>query len=133
MASLLAHKHGDKAGAKYIRFSRNGERPMVDLGPVSDRFANTVKLHVEELLSARAGGMALWFRASRGNCKPSGAKLSGIPDWIRTSNLRLRRPTLYPVELRGRMVELCDGRYGIARLIEQQCRGVAVLVRLNED
>ena len=24
-----------------------------------------------------------------------------IPDWIRTSNLRLRRPTLYPVELRG--------------------------------
>ncbi len=25
----------------------------------------------------------------------------GIPDWIRTSNLRLRRPTLYPVELRG--------------------------------
>src|SRR5262245_4718197 len=26
-----------------------------------------------------------------------------IPDWIRTSNLRLRRPTLYPVELRGLM------------------------------
>ena len=30
-----------------------------------------------------------------------GAKLS-IPEWIRTTNLRLRRPTLYPVELRGR-------------------------------
>ena len=25
-----------------------------------------------------------------------------IPEWIRTTNLRLRRPTLYPVELRGR-------------------------------
>ncbi len=27
---------------------------------------------------------------------------SSIPEWIRTTNLRLRRPTLYPVELRGR-------------------------------
>ena len=24
-----------------------------------------------------------------------------IPDWARTSSLRLRRPTLYPIELRG--------------------------------
>ena len=28
---------------------------------------------------------------------------SSIPERIRTSNLRLRRPTLYPNELRGRM------------------------------
>ena len=28
---------------------------------------------------------------------------SSIPERIRTSNLRLRRPTLYPIELRGRM------------------------------
>ncbi len=27
--------------------------------------------------------------------------LTSIPDWTRTSNLRLRRPTLYPIELRG--------------------------------
>jgi hypothetical protein len=40
--------------------------------------------------------------------KGGSAKLPGrqppppsIRDWIRTSNLRLRRPTLYPVELRG--------------------------------
>src|SRR6266446_3391604 len=30
-------------------------------------------------------------------------RLTIIPDWIRTSNLRLRRPTLYPIELRGQM------------------------------
>ena len=29
-----------------------------------------------------------------------------IPEWIRTTNLRLRRPTLYPVELRGRKANL---------------------------
>src|SRR5262245_22223790 len=27
-----------------------------------------------------------------------------IREWIRTTNLRLRRPTLYPIELRGRIV-----------------------------
>ena len=33
---------------------------------------------------------------------------SSIPGWIRTSNLRLRRPTLYPVELRGRGIWSCN-------------------------
>ena len=28
-------------------------------------------------------------------------RTESIPGWIRTSNLRLRMPTLYPVELRG--------------------------------
>ena len=28
--------------------------------------------------------------------------LSGATDWDRTSNLRLRRPTLYPIELQSR-------------------------------
>ena len=28
-------------------------------------------------------------------------RLPSIREWIRTTNLRLRRPTLYPVELRG--------------------------------
>ena len=31
--------------------------------------------------------------------------MEGIPDWIRTSNLRLRRPTRYPIVLRGRGAE----------------------------
>ena len=31
---------------------------------------------------------------------------SGLPDWIRTSDLRLRRPVLYPVELRARIARL---------------------------
>src|SRR5579862_7671183 len=26
-----------------------------------------------------------------------------IPEWVRTTNLRLRRPTLYPIELREQM------------------------------
>jgi integrase len=58
MASLLTHKHGEKAGAKYIRFFRNGKREMVYLGHVSDRVATTVKMHVEELLSAKSGGLS---------------------------------------------------------------------------
>ena len=32
---------------------------------------------------------------------------SSTPDWIRTSNLRFRRPMLYPVELRVRRLALC--------------------------
>ena len=29
----------------------------------------------------------------------------GTPGWTRTSNLRFRRPLLYPIELQGRMAE----------------------------
>src|SRR5262245_56670897 len=58
MASIYTHKHGIKAGCKYVRFFRNKKPCMVYLGRVSDRFAQTVKLHVEELLSTKAGGMA---------------------------------------------------------------------------
>jgi integrase len=58
MASLLTHNHGQKAGAKFIRFFRGDERPMIYLGKVSDRFADTVLRHVEDLVSARAGGMS---------------------------------------------------------------------------
>ncbi len=32
-------------------------------------------------------------------------KRVNIPEWIRTTNLRLRRPTLYPVELRGPLTQ----------------------------
>ena len=58
MASLLTHKHGPKAGCKYIRFFRNGKREMIYLGRVSDRVGTTVKMHIEELLSTRAGGLS---------------------------------------------------------------------------
>ncbi len=58
MASLLTHSHGSKAGAKYIRFFRNGKREMIYLGKVPDRFGDTVLRHVEDLISAKAGGMA---------------------------------------------------------------------------
>jgi hypothetical protein len=41
-----------------------------------------------------------------------------MPDRIRTCNLRLRRPTLYPVELRGRVllprVEIVSARFGVS-------------------
>jgi hypothetical protein len=30
----------------------------------------------------------------------------GTPDWIRTSDLRLRRPLLYPAELRALVIKL---------------------------
>jgi hypothetical protein len=33
---------------------------------------------------------------------PHFLRFSSIPDRSRTCNLRLRRPTLYPIELRGR-------------------------------
>lgn len=58
MASLLTHNHGEKAGCKYIQFFRNGKRSMIYLGRVSDRIANTIKMHVEELVSTKAGGLA---------------------------------------------------------------------------
>lgn len=43
-------------------------------------------------LPRRVPGIARTF----GNSVPE-----STPEWIRTTNLRLRRPTLYPVELRG--------------------------------
>ena len=33
----------------------------------------------------------------------AGQGFEGVPGWSRTSNLRLRRPTLYPIELRRQM------------------------------
>ena len=30
--------------------------------------------------------------------------MSGVPDWIRTSGLSLRRRTLYPAELQGHLL-----------------------------
>jgi hypothetical protein len=35
-------------------------------------------------------------------CRVLAASVLNTPDWIRTSNLRFRRPMLYPVELRVR-------------------------------
>ena len=43
-------------------------------------------------------------RAQKNSLKSHGLEAlrkNGIPDKIRTCNLRLRRPTLYPIELRG--------------------------------
>src|SRR5262245_6321604 len=44
-----------------------------------------------------------------------------MPDWGRTNNLRLRRPTLYPIELRARASAVChigthcvNKRFGMA-------------------
>src|SRR5690348_626909 len=35
--------------------------------------------------------------------QPSSSIFSGAPDWTRTSNRRLRRPMLYPIELRAQL------------------------------
>jgi hypothetical protein len=43
-----------------------------------------------------------------------GRSYENIPERIRTSNLRLRRPTLYPVELREQRRLPAAGFYGIA-------------------
>src|SRR5438477_866731 len=57
----------------------------------------------------------------------------------RTCNLRLRRPTLYPIELRGRMTALylrAHGGQG-GRQIDQGCTGLSaftsVSLRISED
>ena len=59
MASLLhaQSRHQGRLSKSHLDFFRNGKREMIYLGRVSDRIANTVKMHVEELLSTRAGGM----------------------------------------------------------------------------
>ena len=36
-------------------------------------------------------------------------KFDGAPDWIRTSDLRLRSPLLYPAELPGRAPDVVCG------------------------
>jgi hypothetical protein len=41
------------------------------------------------------------LRAPRRFAQPPFQGACSIPEWIRTTNLRLRRPTLYPVELPG--------------------------------
>ena len=41
--------------------------------------------------------------------KQGRSRKSSIPERIRTSNLRLRRPTLYPVELRGQHLQTIMG------------------------
>jgi integrase len=58
MASLGMHPTGKKAGSRYVRFFRDGKRQMIYLGKVPERYAETVKRHVEDLISAKAGGMA---------------------------------------------------------------------------
>ena len=41
------------------------------------------------------------FRGAAGRGISLAADLIGATDWDRTSNLRLRRPTLYPIELQS--------------------------------
>jgi hypothetical protein len=59
-----------------------------------------------KLHPARRGALASAGRSAAGaHAIPRGGtttKHSITPDWIRTSNLRFRRPMLYPVELRVR-------------------------------
>ena len=69
-----------------MRFPGSRARPR---GPKQSSFG------IENRVSAR-GPTLQKFRNSRALGTVS------IPEWIRTTNLRLRRPTLYPVELRGR-------------------------------
>ena len=49
---------------------------------------------IEHLTSQRVAPMPP-IRLSGGDVEMS------IPEWTRTTNLRLRRPALYPIELRG--------------------------------
>ena len=49
--------------------------------------------------------------ASRGTVPDCGEVRNGAPDWNRTSNRRLRRPMLYPIELQARCWRILTGNH----------------------
>jgi hypothetical protein len=58
MASI-GKKTGRKGVSYSVRFFRNGERQMVYLGQMPERGAIKIKGHVEDLISAAAGGVSV--------------------------------------------------------------------------
>src|SRR4029077_15510144 len=69
-------------------------------------------------------GHSYFFIVSRCEQNPLFIGLFSAPGWIRTSDLRIRSPLLYPAELRGRggTSESSHGRWPMASLdkIEQK-------------
>jgi integrase len=65
MASLTTHKSGPKSGSHVISFIRNDGRRNIYLGKVPKRFAEKVFGHVEDLIAASMGGVAVTPATSR--------------------------------------------------------------------
>src|SRR5688572_17010130 len=59
MASLNTHSAGKKSGSKYIMFNRGGKRRMIYLGKIRERVAEKILGHVEDLIAASMGGVAV--------------------------------------------------------------------------
>ena len=51
---------------------------------------------------------ACTFRPSRAQPEPLNTRVFGTPQWVRTTDLWLRRPTLYPAELVARIRHVTD-------------------------
>ena len=78
---------------------------------VTDVLARTPRADVRSTLHGECWGPSSFQNADTRNAathRPEDADQS-IPGRIRTSNLWLRRPALYPIELRGRRDCLCGG------------------------
>ena len=58
-----------------------------------------------------ASAIARAWMASRGTVPDCGEVRNGAPDWNRTSNRRLRRPMLYPIELQARCWRILTGNH----------------------
>ena len=58
----------------------------------------------------------------------------GALDWIRTSDLQLRRLPLYPTELRARLARFYRTRRGVTKAIEDAAagRGMGVIISFGE-
>ncbi len=72
-------------------------------GDVSGRDVSRPGVTARSNDPALANAKPLISQGFDASCRSESASVVITPDWIRTSNLRFRRPMLYPVELRVRM------------------------------
>src|ERR1700677_2136275 len=96
MASSSGGPKGGGPLSTSIVFS--GQRPRT-ARPFGDRILGQPQPSVERAQPAMVFVLGIGTEISRGHCQ-----LHGItPERVRTSNLRFRRPMLYPIELRVRV------------------------------
>ena len=95
----------------------NTEKSGAEGQPISERFGHYLATggdvsgrnlsHSGEMTGSNASTLAnekpLISQGFDASCRSESASVASTPDWIRTSNLRFRRPMLYPIELRVRM------------------------------
>jgi hypothetical protein len=104
-----AWRLGRKAGATCRRRGVRRRRSGLILRPGCDHDAPERLGIARKAPERRSRARPTIWLCARQNSAPRGTSRSA-PDWIRTSDLRFRRPTLYPAELRAHALRVATPR-----------------------